>query len=156
GPARRDRDPALRKGVRAARDLHAEARRGALASPSPRACVGLRVREPVEHRRRLHPPPTPQDRRAVRPPHTRNRTRRRVPPARRRRMNRLPIRVRVTAAFAAAMAIVLAGSGWFLYARLGSHLETALNRELELRSQDLGALVQQGGTLKVDSGGRFV
>ena len=60
-------------------------------------------------------------------------------------MSRLPIRVRVTAAFAAAMALVLAGSGAFLYERTASHLEQALNRELELRSQDLGELVRQPG-----------
>jgi two-component system OmpR family sensor kinase len=58
-------------------------------------------------------------------------------------MSRLPIRLRVTAAFALAMAAVLAGSGWFLYARLGSHLELALNRELDLRAQDLATLVRQ-------------
>ncbi len=71
-------------------------------------------------------------------------------------MSRLPIRLRVTAAFAAAMAVVLAGSGWFLYARLGSHLQTALNRDLELRSQDLGALVRQNGSLGLDTGSRLV
>jgi len=72
-------------------------------------------------------------------------------------MSRLPIRLRVTAAFALAMAVVLAGSGWFLYSRLGSHLELALNRELELRSQDLAALVKQPrASLQNDNGGRFV
>src|SRR5882724_4545209 len=72
-------------------------------------------------------------------------------------MSRLPIRLRVTAAFALAMAVVLAGSGWFLYSRLGSHLELALNRELELRSQDLAALVKQPrASLENDNGGRFV
>jgi heavy metal sensor kinase len=72
-------------------------------------------------------------------------------------MSRLPIRLRVTAAFALAMAAVLAGSGWFLYSRLGSHLELALNRELELRSQDLAALVKQPrASLANDNGGRFV
>jgi len=72
-------------------------------------------------------------------------------------MSRLPIRLRVTAAFALAMAVVLAGSGWFLYSRLGSHLELALNRELELRSQDLAALVQQPrASLQKDTGSRFV
>ena len=58
-------------------------------------------------------------------------------------MTRLPIRLRVTAAFALAMAAVLAGTGWFLYARLGAHLDVALRRDLELRSQDLAALVAQ-------------
>src|ERR671927_464594 len=70
--------------------------------------------------------------------------RRGLPPARRGRpVTRLPIRLRVTAAFALAMAAVLAGTGWFLYARLGAHLDVALRRDLELRSQDLAALVPQ-------------
>ena len=58
-------------------------------------------------------------------------------------MRRLPIRVRVTGAFALAMAIVLASTGWFLYARLGSHLAAALDLELSVRAQDLGAVVGQ-------------
>lgn len=60
-------------------------------------------------------------------------------------MSGLPIRLRVTAAFAVAMALVLAASGAFLYSRTASQLEEALNRELELRSRDLGALVAQPG-----------
>ncbi len=60
-------------------------------------------------------------------------------------MRRLPIRVRVTAAFAVAMAVVLASTGWFVYSRLGSHLATALDLELNVRAQDLGAVVAQPG-----------
>ena len=72
-------------------------------------------------------------------------------------MSRIPIRLRVTAAFALAMAAVLAGSGLFLYLRLGSHLQTALDRELALRSQDLAALVSQPhASLAKDSSGRLV
>jgi two-component system OmpR family sensor kinase len=56
-------------------------------------------------------------------------------------ISRLPIRVRVTAAFALATAAVLAGSGLFLYLRLGSHLATAGDRDLRLRAEDLSALV---------------
>jgi signal transduction histidine kinase len=55
-------------------------------------------------------------------------------------MSRLPIRLRVTAAFALAMAGVLAGTALFVYLRLGSHLSTALDRELRVRAQDLAAL----------------
>ena len=69
----------------------------------------------------------------------------------------LPIRVRITAAFSLAMAAVLAGSGLFLYARLSSHLALALDRELQLRAQDLGALVGVShASLSRDSAGRFV
>lgn len=72
-------------------------------------------------------------------------------------MNRLPIRVRITAAFAVAMTVVLAASGLFLYLRLSSHLALALDRELELRAQDLAALVSQPhGSLARDSASRLV
>jgi signal transduction histidine kinase len=62
-------------------------------------------------------------------------------------VSRLPIRLRVTAAFAVAMAVVLAALGWFLYARLESHLRTELDTSLQVRADDLVALVRQGGSL---------
>jgi heavy metal sensor kinase len=72
-------------------------------------------------------------------------------------VSRIPIRLRVATAFAVAMAVVLAGTGWFLYARLGSHLATALDRELRVRAQDLGALVREpDGSLAGASHSRFV
>lgn len=72
-------------------------------------------------------------------------------------MSRLPIRIRITVAFAVAMAAVLAGSGIFLYLRLSSHLALALDRELQLRAQDLAALVSQpDSTLTRDSTSRLV
>jgi hypothetical protein len=40
------------------------------------------------------------------------------------------------------MALVLAATGWFLYARLDSQLSAALDRSLRLRAHDLGALVR--------------
>jgi heavy metal sensor kinase len=58
----------------------------------------------------------------------------------------IPIRIRVAGAFAVAMAIVLAGTGWFVYASLGSHLSTALDHDLRLRADDLSALVHQSPT----------
>jgi heavy metal sensor kinase len=70
---------------------------------------------------------------------------------------RVPIRIRVTAAFAIAMAAVLAASGLFLYLRLSSHLALALDRELRLRAQDLTALVHDpNASLVHDSASRFV
>ena len=66
GVARATRDPALGEGVRAARDVHAPPRPGALAPPAPRARLGLRVREPLERRRRLRPLPAGEGRPAVR------------------------------------------------------------------------------------------
>jgi heavy metal sensor kinase len=72
-------------------------------------------------------------------------------------MSRLPIRVRVTSAFALAMAVVLVASGVFLYLRLSSHLALALDRELQQRAQDLGTLAAQPGvSLARDGGDRFV
>jgi two-component system, OmpR family, sensor kinase len=72
-------------------------------------------------------------------------------------IGRLPIRVRVTAAFALAMAAVLAGSGLFLYLRLGSHLARALDGELRLRAQDVSALVgRPGASLARETGVRLV
>jgi len=73
-------------------------------------------------------------------------------------MRRLPIRLRVAAAFAVAMALVLAGTGVFLYARLGNDLSRALDQDLRLRAQDLSALVRDGRTsLRGEAGsGRLV
>ena len=72
-------------------------------------------------------------------------------------MSRVPIRLRVAAAFALAMAVVLAGTGWFLYARLGSHLERALDGELRVRADDLAALVREpDGSLAAGGGARLV
>ena len=62
-------------------------------------------------------------------------------------MSRLPIRLRVTAAFAVAMAVVLAALGWFLYVRLESHLRTELDTSLQVRADDLSALVREHGSL---------
>jgi heavy metal sensor kinase len=69
----------------------------------------------------------------------------------------VPIRARVTAAFAVVMALVLAASGWFLYSRLSSHLSTQLEQELQVRAQDLSALVRHpGASLASDEGARLV
>lgn len=72
-------------------------------------------------------------------------------------MSRLPIRLRVSAAFALAMAVVLAVSGLFLYLRLSSHLSLALDRQLQVRAQDLAALTDQpAARLSSDEGNRFI
>jgi two-component system, OmpR family, sensor kinase len=72
-------------------------------------------------------------------------------------MTGLPIRVRMAAAFAVAMALVLAWTGWFLYMRVDSHLAAALDRQLRLRAHDLGLLIDEPGTsLKVATGAPYV
>jgi signal transduction histidine kinase len=55
---------------------------------------------------------------------------------------RLPIRVRVIGAFALAMAVVLAATGVFVYARVARDLARNLDEDLRLRAQDVSALVR--------------
>ena len=71
-------------------------------------------------------------------------------------MRPLPVRLRVTAVFALAMAVVLAGTGLFLYVRVDSRLAAALDRDLRLRAQDLSALVQQPGSSLASTGATLV
>jgi signal transduction histidine kinase len=72
-------------------------------------------------------------------------------------MGHLPIRVRVAAAFAVAMALVLAATGLFLYSRLGNDLARALDQDLRLRAEDLSALVSDPRTsLRAESNGRLI
>jgi two-component system, OmpR family, sensor kinase len=72
-------------------------------------------------------------------------------------VSRLPIRLRMTAAFALAMAAVLAGSGLYLYLHLSSDLAASLDRDLRLRAQDLAALISRPEvSLAEDNSGRFV
>ena len=72
-------------------------------------------------------------------------------------MSRIPIRVRVAAGFAVAMALVLAATGLFLYARLGDDLARALDQDLRLRGQDLSALVREPDrSLAAESHGRLI
>jgi signal transduction histidine kinase len=63
----------------------------------------------------------------------------------------------VAAAFAVAMALVLAGTGVLLYVRTGNDLSAALDRQLRVRAADLEALVHEAGPrLPGTDTGRFV
>jgi heavy metal sensor kinase len=63
-------------------------------------------------------------------------------------MRRLPVRLRLTLAFALAMAVVLGAVGAFLYLRLGESLEEQLDESLQARAATLAALVRaRGGDL---------
>jgi signal transduction histidine kinase len=62
-------------------------------------------------------------------------------------MSRVPLRLRLTLAFAVAMAVVLATAGWFVYVRVADDLAGALDQELRQRAQDVSALVAQDGSL---------
>lgn len=65
----------------------------------------------------------------------------------------VPIRLRVTLAFAVAMAIVLAATGLFLYLRLGSALDRTIDQSLRARATDVSALVSQGDSLGAEGQG---
>src|SRR5687767_10101622 len=54
-------------------------------------------------------------------------------------MSRLPVRVRVTLAFAGVMALLLAATGLFLYLRLGAELDATIDDGLRSRAADLAA-----------------
>jgi two-component system OmpR family sensor kinase len=60
-------------------------------------------------------------------------------------MRRLPIRWRLTAAFALAMALLLAATGALVYVRLASTLDDAIDTGLRTRADDLTALVTRSG-----------
>ena len=57
-------------------------------------------------------------------------------------LRRLPLRLRVTAAFAGVTAIVLGATGIFLYVRLGSELDGTLNAGLRARVGDIRVLAR--------------
>jgi heavy metal sensor kinase len=60
-------------------------------------------------------------------------------------VNRAPIRVRVAAAFAVTMAVVLALAGALVYTRSASQLARNLDLQLQVRAQDLGLFYKQPG-----------
>jgi two-component system OmpR family sensor kinase len=73
------------------------------------------------------------------------------------RLDRVPIRLRVVAAFAVAMAVVLAAAGILVRARVGDDLQRALDTDLRLRAQDVTALIARpGGNLGAAAGGRLI
>ena len=56
----------------------------------------------------------------------------------------MPIRVRLTLAFTAVMAVVLVAVGLFVYSRVGSDLSDALDTSLRTRADDLAATAASG------------
>jgi heavy metal sensor kinase len=59
-------------------------------------------------------------------------------------VSRLPVRLRLTLAFALVMAIVLGAIGALLYVRLGDSLQEQVDENLEARAAELSALVGGG------------
>src|SRR6476659_4166031 len=145
--ARRKRGRAIGEGVRRPRNLHEATGGGSLPLPAARACLGLRVREPLEHSRLLCPLPAREDRPPVRGRVDRDGAWSRIPAAERRRaLSRLPIRLRVTLAFTAAMAVVLIAVGLFLYLRLEAQLDSSINNGLRSRAGEVGAFARTSKT----------
>ncbi len=68
-------------------------------------------------------------------------------------MSRLPIRLRLTAAFALAMALLLTATGAFLYVRLAASLDQTINAGLRSRSDVVAALVRQSESGLREGGG---
>lgn len=73
---------------------------------------------------------------------------RRTPPI----LARLPTRVRVTLAFTAVMALLLAATGLFIYRQLGSALKDAVDQGLRSRAADVTALIKQSDSGLAQSG----
>ena len=55
------------------------------------------------------------------------------------------MRIRLTLAFTAVMAVVLLAVGLFVYSRVGSDLEAALDNSLRSRADDLAAVASDPG-----------
>jgi signal transduction histidine kinase len=69
------------------------------------------------------------------------------------RFARLPIRARLTIAFAAVMAGVLAAAGVFLFAQFRTDLDAQINAALRAQADGVEALVDSGGPAAVASSG---
>jgi two-component system, OmpR family, sensor kinase len=59
-------------------------------------------------------------------------------------VSRIPIRLRVTLAFALVSAVVLAALGWFVYARFDSELSEQIDQGLRTHGDDIASLVANG------------
>ena len=68
-------------------------------------------------------------------------------------MSRLPIRVRVTLAFAGVMAVVLVGIGLAVYLRFESQLDQTIEQGLRSRADDVRAVLAQQSRLRPPSAG---
>jgi two-component system, OmpR family, sensor kinase len=60
--------------------------------------------------------------------------------------SRLPIRIRVTLAFAAVMAVVLVAAGFFIYSEMGTRLDESIDNGLRSRAGEAATLVQEEKT----------
>lgn len=56
-------------------------------------------------------------------------------------MRRLPIKVKLTLAFAVIMAVVLAATGWFVYVQMADQLDHSVDNGLRTRADEVSALI---------------
>src|SRR4051794_29888501 len=123
--------------------------------------MGLRIRESLQRRRRVRALSAREGRPAVRQGVDRDGAGSGLPAAqagagpRALLIRRLPIRVKVTLAFAGVMAVVLALIGVLLYLQFRAHLDDTLNQGLRSRAGDVSALIQRSGSA-LDAPGRSV
>jgi signal transduction histidine kinase len=66
----------------------------------------------------------------------------------RRTLNRLPLRIRLTLAFAGAAAVLLGGIGGFIFLRVKSGLDAELDHSLRLRASELAERSRNPGRLR--------
>jgi two-component system, OmpR family, sensor kinase len=59
-------------------------------------------------------------------------------------VSRIPIRLRVTLAFALVSAVVLTALGWFIYARFETQLNEQIDQSLRTHGDDIASLVANG------------
>ena len=80
-----------------------------------------------------------------------------------RALAQVPVRLRLTLAFAVVMAALLSATGLFLYLRLGSALDRTIDQSLRSRADDVAALIgqddaglwEEGGNRLADQRERF-
>lgn len=68
-------------------------------------------------------------------------------------LDRLPVRVRLAAGFAAGLLVVLMLAGAFVYVEVKADLNQALNKSLATRADDVITLVEGSGAAGIDLGG---
>ena len=132
---------AVGQGVRAARGLHAPARRGPVALRPHRAGLGRELRAPLQRGRRLRAPAARQDRPPVRHRLDRDGARRGLPAVRspEQLLSSLPLRVRLTLGYTGAMAVVLAIVCAFLFLHTQTGIDQGIDDALALRAHDVAA-----------------
>ena len=71
-------------------------------------------------------------------------------------VRRIPLRLRLTLAFATGMALVLSGLGFMLHARLNADLTTSIDMELRSRAQVIEAAIARQDSSVIMAGGNLI